>query len=73
VVTLEPFPMCARAASFIQVRRLPFGAYAPKGGGLERGARVFDAPSCSHRPEVVAGAREAEARELLRKFFLQRR
>jgi tRNA(Arg) A34 adenosine deaminase TadA len=73
VVTLEPCPMCAQAASFFRVRRLVFGAYDPKGGGVEHGARVFDASSSSHRPEVVGGVREAEAGALLRAFFGKRR
>jgi tRNA(adenine34) deaminase len=73
VVTLEPCPMCAQAASFFRVRRLVFGAYDPKGGGVEHGARVFDASSCLWRPEVVGGVREAEATALLRAFFAERR
>jgi len=73
VVTLEPCPMCAQAVSLFRIRRLVFGAYDPKGGGVEHGARVFDAPSCHHRPEVVGGVREAEAAALLREFFLPRR
>jgi tRNA(Arg) A34 adenosine deaminase TadA len=50
-----------------------FGAYDPKSGGVEHGARVFDAPSCHHRPEVVGGVRESESAELLRAFFRARR
>jgi tRNA(Arg) A34 adenosine deaminase TadA len=73
VVTLEPCPMCAQAASFFRVRRITFGAYDPKGGGVEHGARVFDASSCHHRPEVIGGVREGEAGELLRGFFGARR
>ncbi len=73
VVTLEPCPMCAQAASLFRIRRLVFGAYDPKGGGVEHGARVFDAASCHHRPEVVGGVREAEAAALLREFFAARR
>ena len=73
VVTLEPCPMCAQAASFFRMRRLTFGAYDPKGGGVEHGARVFDASSCHHRPEVIGGVREGEAGELLRTFFGARR
>jgi tRNA(Arg) A34 adenosine deaminase TadA len=65
--------MCAQAASFFRVRRLVFGAYDPKGGGVEHGARVFDASSCLWRPEVVGGVREAEATALLRAFFAERR
>ncbi len=73
VVTLEPCPMCAAAASLFRVRRLVFGAYDPKGGGVEHGARVFEAASCLHRPEVVGGVRESEAAALLRAFFQARR
>src|SRR5271166_3118841 len=72
-VTLEPCPMCAQAASFFRIRRLVFGAYDPKGGGVEHGARVFDASSCHHRPEVVGGMREQEAAALLQAFFAVRR
>jgi cytosine deaminase len=69
VVTLEPCPMCAAACSHFRIRRLVFGAYDPKGGGVDHGARVFAQPSCLHRPEVVGGVRETEAGELLRGFF----
>ncbi len=72
-VTLEPCPMCAQAISLFRIRRLIFGAYDPKGGGVEHGARVFDAPSCHHRPEVVGGIRETEAARLLRDFFQGKR
>ncbi len=73
VATLEPCPMCAQAISLFRIRRLIFGAYDPKGGGVEHGARVFDATSCHHRPEVVGGVREREAQVLLRRFFAARR
>src|ERR1700722_16708076 len=33
-VTLEPCPMCATAISFARLRRVYFGAYDPKGGGI---------------------------------------
>ena len=68
-VPLEPCPMCAHAISLFRIRRLIFGAYDPKGGGVEHGARVFDAPSCHHRPEIIGGVRETEAAALLRAFF----
>jgi tRNA(Arg) A34 adenosine deaminase TadA len=68
-VTLEPCPMCAQAIALFRIRRLVFGAYDPKGGGVEHGARIFDAPSCHHRPEVVGGVRESAAAALLRAFF----
>lgn len=73
VVTLEPCPMCAQAISLFRIRRLTFGAYDPKGGGVEHGARVFDAASCHHRPEVIGGVRDGEASALVRAFFATRR
>jgi len=68
-VTLEPCAMCAAAASFFRVRRVVFGAYDPKGGGVEHGPRLFAQPTCHHAPEVVGGVRETEAAALLRDFF----
>jgi tRNA(Arg) A34 adenosine deaminase TadA len=73
VVTLEPCPMCAQAASLFRVRRVVFGAYDRKGGGIEHGARVFDAASCHWRPEVVGGVRETETAALLQAFFEDKR
>jgi tRNA(adenine34) deaminase len=73
VVTLEPCPMCAAAISAFRIAKLVFGAYDPKGGGVEHGARVFAAASCHHRPEVVGGVRETESADLLRMFFAARR
>ena len=72
-VTLEPCPMCAQAASFFRVKRLVFGAYDPKGGGVDHGARIFAAPSCHHAPEVIGGVRESDCAALLRYFFAARR
>jgi cytosine deaminase len=72
-VTLEPCAMCAGAAVHFRLRRLIFGAYDPKGGAVEHGARVFAAPGCLHVPEVLGGVREAECGELLRAFFRERR
>jgi tRNA(Arg) A34 adenosine deaminase TadA len=73
VVTLEPCPMCAAAISLFRVRRLIFGAYDPKGGGVEHGPRVFDAATCLHRPEVIGGMQESECAGVLKRFFAARR
>ncbi|MBF0391871.1 MAG: nucleoside deaminase [Alphaproteobacteria bacterium] len=68
-VTLEPCPMCAAAISLARIRRLYFGAYDPKGGGVEHGARVYDHATCHHRPEIYGGLRESDAAALLQAFF----
>ncbi|WP_142847878.1 nucleoside deaminase [Telmatospirillum sp. J64-1] len=72
-VTLEPCPMCATAISFARLRRVYFGAYDPKGGGIDHGPRIFERSTCHHRPEVYGGFAEAEAAEILRTFFRARR
>jgi tRNA(adenine34) deaminase len=72
-VTLEPCAMCAAAISLARIKALRFGAEDPKGGGVVHGARIFAQPTCHHRPDVLGGMGEAEAAELLRGFFAERR
>ncbi len=72
-VTLEPCAMCAQATAFARLRRVYFGAYDPKGGGVEHGARVFAQPTCHHRPEVIGGVMEGECAALLKDFFAGKR
>ncbi len=72
-VTLEPCAMCAAAISLARIRRLTFGAYDPKSGGVEHGAKVYEHATCHHKPEVVGGIGETEAAALLQDFFKDRR
>ncbi len=72
-VSLEPCPMCAQAIALARLRRLFFGAYDPKGGGVEHGPRIFAQPTCHHRPEVIGGLQERRAGDLLKAFFQARR
>jgi tRNA(adenine34) deaminase len=72
-VTLEPCPMCATAISFARLRRLSFAARDAKGGGVEHGPRIYQQPTCHHRPEVVGGLDEARSAALLKGFFQARR
>ena len=72
-VTLEPCAMCAGAIAHARIARLYYGAADPKGGAVERGARVFEQPQCLHRPEVYSGIGEEPAAALLREFFAARR
>ncbi len=72
-VTLEPCAMCAAAISHARLRRVVFGAYDPKGGAVEHGPKWFGQATCLHRPEVLGGVGEAEAGQLLKDFFAERR
>jgi tRNA(Arg) A34 adenosine deaminase TadA len=72
-VTLEPCAMCAAAIGLARFKALRFAAEDPKGGGVVHGPRIFAQPTCHHRPDVLGGIGEAEAAELLRSFFANRR
>jgi tRNA(Arg) A34 adenosine deaminase TadA len=65
--------MCAQAIGLFRIRRLIFGAYDPKGGGVEHGPRLLHAPAGVHRPEIIGGLRESECAALLHAFFRARR
>ena len=68
-VTLEPCPMCAAAISNARIRRVIFGAYDPKSGGVDHGAKIFTHDQCHHKPEVIGGVMEAECGVILKSFF----
>lgn len=72
-VTLEPCSMCATAISFARIRRLYFGAFDPKGGGVDHGPRIFDQKTCHHSPEIIGGLEEQATGQLLKDFFKERR
>ncbi len=72
-VTLEPCAMCAGAVAFARIRRLYYGAADPKGGAVDNGVKFFASPTCHHRPDVYSGLGEAEAGNLLKEFFKERR
>lgn len=72
-VTLEPCTMCAGAIAHARVRRVYFGAFDPKGGAIDHGARFFNQPTCMHHPEIYGGIRERDCQNLLRSFFVDKR
>lgn len=65
-VSLEPCPMCAHAIKLSHIRRLYFGAYDPKGGGVEHGPRILQNLD---RISVFGGFHEVEFNHLLSTFF----
>ena len=72
-VSLEPCTMCAGLISFARIRRLYFGAYDPKSGGVEQGASFFAQKTCHHAPEIYGGIEETSASQLLSGFFANKR
>lgn len=68
-VTLEPCPMCAAAIGFARIRRLYFGAYDVKSGGVEHGPQIYRSSSCHYAPEVYGGFAQKESEQLLKNFF----
>ena len=68
-VTLEPCAMCAGVISASRIRRLYFGAYDPKSGGVLNGARIFEHPQCHHKPEIYDSLNVKECASMLTEFF----
>jgi len=72
-VTLEPCPMCATAISFARIRRVYYGAYDPKGGGIDHGPHIYKQATCHHKPEVYGGIHEQPCSDILKDFFKNKR
>ena len=72
-VSLEPCAMCAGAIALARIAKLHFAADDPKGGAVVHGPRLFQQPTCHHRPDVLSGLGEEEAAAMLRAFFAERR
>lgn len=72
-VTLEPCAMCAGAIVLARIPSVVFGTRDPKAGAAGSILDVLAEPALNHRPEVIAGVREAECAALLQDFFASRR
>jgi len=68
-VTLEPCAMCAGAIAHTRLRRVYFAAEDIKAGAVENGVRLFEQPTCHHRPEVIGGLGASRSEAMLRDFF----
>ena len=68
-VTLEPCAMCAGAIAHTRLRRVYFAAEDIKAGAVENGVRLFDQPTCHHKPEVIGGVSASRAEAMLVDFF----
>jgi tRNA(adenine34) deaminase len=72
-VTVEPCAMCVGAIVHARIGTLVYGAPEPKTGAVRSTMTLIDDPSWNHRVTVVAGIMADECRELLQKFFKEKR
>lgn len=67
-VTLEPCPMCAGAIINSRIKTVYYGASDLKAGSF--GSVVdFNSLPYNHKPEIVSGVMQDEARKILSDFF----
>lgn len=67
-VTLEPCPMCAGAIINSRIKTVYYGASDQKAGSF--GSVVdFNSLPYNHKPEIVSGVMQDEARKMLSDFF----
>ncbi|MDH3197044.1 MAG: nucleoside deaminase [Candidatus Krumholzibacteria bacterium] len=71
--TVEPCVMCIGAAILARVPRVVFGAREPKTGACESVFSIPNEPALGHAIVVTGGVEEARCRELMQRFFAQRR
>jgi len=71
-VTLEPCPMCAGAIVNSRIKRVIIGAKDAKAGALGSVINMNHYP-LNHKPEVVFGLCENEAKAQLQRFFIRLR
>jgi tRNA(adenine34) deaminase len=72
-VTLEPCLMCVGALIHARVREVVYGAAEPKTGALVSTMQALAVPQLNHRFAVTGGVLEAECRDIVQAFFLERR
>ena len=67
-VTVEPCPMCAGALGWSQIQRVVYGEPDD-----ERGYRKISPAALHPKTEVATGVCEDDCRELMQRFFKERR
>ena len=72
-VTLEPCPMCAGAMVMAGLEKCVFGAYDEKQGCCGSVYLLTEDPAFYHRVETVGGVMEAQCRQVLQDFFVNKR
>lgn len=68
-VTLEPCAMCAGAIASARIKKAYFGAYEPKGGGVESKFHILTESGLNHVTEFEGGVMEKECSDKIKAFF----
>jgi len=71
--TIEPCVMCIGAVILARLPRVVFGAREPRTGACESIFAIPNEPRLMQRIAVLGGIEEAKCRELMQRFFEQRR
>tara|TARA_B100000945_G_C19930898_1_gene389492 strand:+ start:26 stop:346 length:321 start_codon:yes stop_codon:yes gene_type:complete len=71
-ITLEPCTMCAAAISESHISNIYFAAYDEKNGGIEKLKIAYKRENI-FIPDIYGGILENESRDLLKKFFINKR
>jgi len=71
--TVEPCVMCIGAVILARLPRVVFGVREPRTGACESIFAIPNEPRLMHRIAVIGGVEEERCRELLQRFFAQRR
>ena len=72
-VTLEPCPMCLGAAILSRIDSIYFGAHDERLGAAGSCFDISEHPKLPHQISVFSGIMAKESKELLRKFFEDKR
>lgn len=72
-VTVEPCVMCMGALVHARVARVVFGAFDPKWGAAGSLYHLGQDNRLNHQIEIVPGVCEAVCRQIMQRFFRQRR
>ncbi|MBT7260662.1 MAG: nucleoside deaminase [Desulfobacula sp.] len=72
-VTIEPCIMCMGAIIHARISRIVFGATDPKWGGATSLYALADDKRLNHHPEIVSGIYEEKTKQIIKKFFLDKR
>lgn len=72
-VTVEPCLMCVGALVHARIGTLVYGAPEPKAGAVDSSQRAHEHAALNHRMTIVSGVLASESRELMQRFFKDRR